>query len=297
MYFRSFYAILPEKSIKKRQKDGKMNQKQKKLPDIPVMILCGGKGTRLRDVTEVLPKPMVPIGSQPILWHIMKSYAAFGVKRFILCLGYKSETFIDFFMNFHLRISDATITLGHEPEIHFHQEVEEADWQVTLAQTGIETKTGMRVVRAARYLKDTDQDFFLTYGDGVSDINLAALYQAHKKSGKLLTVSAVHPPARFGEIMLDGDTVTEFDEKVSRGNGYINGGFMVVNRKFIPAYLKGKKAQNDYFENTAMNHAVRDGEIGVFRHEGFWQCMDTPREFALLNNFWTQKKAPWTTYW
>jgi glucose-1-phosphate cytidylyltransferase len=272
-----------------------MNQKKKKLPDIPVMILCGGKGTRLRDVTEVLPKPMVPIGTQPILWHIMKSYAVFGVKRFILCLGYKSEAFIDFFMNFHLRISDATITLGHDPEIHFHQEVEESDWQVTLAQTGIETKTGLRVARAARYLKDSDRDFFLTYGDGVSDIDLAELYQAHKKSGKLLTVSAVHPPARFGEMILDGDTVTEFDEKVSRGNGYINGGFMVMKRDFLSRYLSLER--DEFLEQAPILRCVEDRQTNAFRHEGFWQCMDTPREFTLLNEFWSKKKAPWTKYW
>ena len=272
-----------------------MNQKKKTLPDIPVMILCGGKGTRLRDVTEVLPKPMVPIGTQPILWHIMKSYAAFGVKRFILCLGYKSEAFIDFFMNFHLRISDATITLGHDPEIHFHQEVEEADWQVTLAQTGIETKTGLRVARAARYLKDIDQDFFLTYGDGVSDIDLAELYESHKKSGKLLTVSAVHPPARFGEMMLDGDTVTEFDEKVSRGSGYINGGFMVMKRDFLSRYLSLER--DEFLEMAPIFRCVEDRQTHAFRHEGFWQCMDTPREFTLLNEFWSKKKAPWTRFW
>ena len=272
-----------------------MNQRKKTLPDFPVMILCGGKGTRLRDVTEVLPKPMVPIGTQPILWHIMKSYAAFGLKRFILCLGYKSEAFIDFFMNFHLRISDATINLGHEPEIRFYQDVEEADWQVTLAQTGIETKTGLRVARAARYLKDADRDFFLTYGDGLSDIDLAELYQAHKKSGKLLTVSAVHPPARFGEMLLDGDTVTEFVEKVSRGNGYINGGFMVMKRDFLSRYLSLER--DEFLEQAPILRCVEDRQTNAFRHEGFWQCMDTPREFTMLNELWSEKKAPWTRYW
>ena len=272
-----------------------MKKTTEKLPDIPVMILCGGKGTRLRDVTEVLPKPMVPIGEQPILWHIMKCYAAFGFKRFILCLGYKQEVFIDYFMNFHLRTADATITLGHYPEITFHKEVEEADWQVTLAQTGIETKTGLRVSRAAQYLKTEDQDFFLTYGDGVADIDIAALYKAHKKSGKMLTISAVHPPARFGEIILDGSTVTEFAEKAPRSNGYINGGFMVVKRDFLSRYLAPDR--DEFLEQAPITDCVNDRQMNAFRHEGFWQCMDTPREFTLLNDLWSKKKSPWTRFW
>ena len=272
-----------------------MKRKQEKLPDIPVMILCGGKGTRLRDVTEVLPKPMVPIGNQPILWHIMKSYAAFGLRRFILCLGYKAETFIDFFMNFHLRTADATITLGHDPEIRFHREVEESDWQVTLAQTGIETKTGPRVSRAAKYLKPEDQNFFLTYGDGVADINIGELYHAHKKSGKLLTISAVHPPARFGEMVLKGNSISEFAEKLPTNDAYINGGFMVLKREFLKRYLYPEK--DEFFEQTPINQAVKDHQANAFRHEGFWQCMDTPREFAMLNELWSKKKAPWTKYW
>ena len=273
----------------------KMKSAKPKLPDIPVMILCGGKGTRLRDVTEVLPKPMVPIGNQPILWHIMKCYAAFGLRRFILCLGYKQEVFIDFFMNFHLRTADATITLGHDPEIHFHKDVEEADWQVTLAQTGIEAKTGLRVARASQYLQPSDQDFFLTYGDGVADIDLAALYRKHRGSGKLLTISAVHPPARFGEMVLDGDTVTEFAEKAPRSNGYINGGFMVVRRDFLTRYLSPDK--DEFLEQRPVLDCVADRQMNAYRHEGFWQCMDTPREFTLLNDLWNRKKAPWTRYW
>ena len=272
-----------------------MKSDNPKLPDIPVMILCGGKGTRLRDVTEVLPKPMVPIGNQPILWHIMKCYAAFGLRRFILCLGYKQEVFIDFFMNFHLRTADATITLGHDPEIQFHKDVEEADWQVTLAQTGIEAKTGLRVARAAQYLQPSDQDFFLTYGDGVADIDLEELFRFHRKSGKMLTVSAVHPPARFGEMVLDGDTVTEFAEKAPRSSGYINGGFMAVKRDFLARYLSPDK--DEFLEQQPILNCVADRQMNAYRHEGFWQCMDTPREFTLLNDLWNKKKAPWTRYW
>ena len=271
-----------------------MAEQVQKLPDIPVMILCGGKGTRLRDVTEILPKPMVPVGEQPILWHIMKCYAAFGLRRFILCLGYKQEVFIDFFMNFHLRIADATITLGHNPELRFHREVDESDWKVTLAQTGIESKTGLRIARAAQYLKPGDQDFFLTYGDGLSNVNIADLYHFHRESGKLLTISAVHPPARFGEMVLEGNTIVDFAEK-TRNKAYINGGFMVLKRDFLDRYLSPE--QDVFFEQTPISRCVADRQTQAFRHEGFWQCMDTPREFALLNELWNRKQAPWTEYW
>lgn len=222
---------------KRQNQESMQKKKTKTMTDMVAMILCGGKGTRLREVSELLPKPMVPIGEQPILWHIMKSYAAFGIKRFILCLGYKRECFIDYFMNYHLRSADATVKLGHNPEITFHNESKEADWEVTLAGTGLETLTGGRVQKASRYLKDTDEDFFLTYGDGVADIDLNALYRTHKKSGKEITISVVHPEARFGEALLKGDTICDFAEKPPQGNGYINGGFMVVNKHFLKRYL------------------------------------------------------------
>ena len=261
----------------------------------PAMILCGGKGTRLRDVTELLPKPMVSIGEQPIIWHIMKSYAAFGVKRFILCLGYKKEAFVDYFMNYHLRTSDATIKLGHEPEITFHGESDEADWEVTLAGTGLETMTGGRVFRASRYLKDTDENFFLTYGDGVSDVNIEKLYKNHLKNNNTVTVTAVHPEARFGQMVLEGDSVNRFDEKPPRGEGYINGGFMVMKKEFVSEYLTDD--ENIFLERTPLQGVASDGKMGVYRHEGFWQCMDNQREYIMLNELWNKRKAPWTKYW
>ena len=164
-----------------------MSAKQAELP--PVMILCGGQGTRLRDLTELLPKPMVPIGEQPVLWHIMRGFAAFGCRRFILCLGYKREEFIDYFLNFQARSCDMTITLGRKNGIVYHGSSAEADWEVTLADTGIDTMTGGRVLRASRYLKPQDREFFLTYGDGVADIDVAALLEFHRRNGKQLTVS------------------------------------------------------------------------------------------------------------
>ena len=270
-----------------------MNISTEKMP--LAIILCGGKGPRLREVTELLPKPMVPIGEQPIVWHIMKTYASFGVRRFILCLGYKREAFVDYFMNYHMRTADATITLGHNPDIRFYGDCAEADWEVTLAGTGLATMTGGRVFRASKYLASDDENFFLTYGDGVSDIDLAALYRRHLCGGKLLTISAVHPEARFGEMILDGDDVRGFEEKPAQVGGYINGGYMVVNRKFVKKYLADDASL--IFERTPMTQCAKDGQMCVFRHEGFWQCMDNQREYNLLNSLWDSGNAPWTKYW
>ncbi len=272
-----------------------MKKRNLLVPDIPVMILCGGKGTRLRDVTEVLPKPMVPIGEQPILWHIMKCYAAFGVKRFILCLGYKSEAFIDYFLNYHIRNLDSTIRIGREPEVTIHGDAEDAGWEVTLARTGLESATGKRVAVASKYLKDTDEDFFLTYGDGLSDVNIADLYRHHRSSKKLLTVTAVHAPARFGELKIEKNEIFDFNEKTAVSAGYINGGFMVLNRDFLTRYLSPDR--DEFLEQAPILTSIKDRQMNAFRHEGFWQCMDTPREFSLLNDLWNKKKTPWTRFW
>lgn len=261
----------------------------------PVMILCGGKGTRLRDVTELLPKPMVPIGEQPIVWHIMRSYAAFGVRRFILCLGYKRDAFVDYFLNFHAYAADITVQLGKHGAITYHDQSVEADWEVTLANTGIDTMTGGRVARAAKYLRESDDTFFLTYGDGVSDIDIEALLKTHRSSGKLITVSAVHPEGRFGEMGLANGLVTGFEEKRARLDGYINGGFMVLQKAFVPRYLSTDK--DLFFEQAPMHRSMEDGEMAAFAHEGFWQCMDTPREYQLLNDLWKRGEAPWAARW
>lgn len=268
---------------------------QNTLENMTVMILCGGKGTRLRDVTELLPKPMVPIGEQPIVWHIMKSYAAFGIRKFILCLGYKREAFVDYFVNYQLRTADATVTLGREQKIQLHGEPDEAGWEVTLAGTGLESMTGERVFRAARYLPEDQEDFFLTYGDGVADVDIAALYKHHRAGGKLLTISAVHPEPRFGEMLLDGDLVRGFEEKPPVADGYINGGFMVMNKKFISRYLANDPAV--FLERFPMEQCAADGEMQACRHEGYWQCMDNQREYHLLNELWNSGRAPWTKYW
>ena len=270
-----------------------MNRDFPEMP--PVMILCGGRGTRLREVTELLPKPMVPIGELPIVWHIMKSYAAFGCRRFILCLGYKREEFVDFFLNYRARTADITLTLGNQPKMTFHGSEDEADWEVTLAGTGEDTKTGGRVLRASRYLKPEDREFFLTYGDGVADIDIAELYRTHKQGGKLLTISAVHPEGRFGELALDGNTVRNFAEKPLRRPGYINGGFMVADRQIISRYLE--KLPDCFFEAEPMGAIAADNEMQAYCHEGFWQCMDNPREYNLLNELWSSGDAPWAKFW
>lgn len=259
------------------------------------MILCGGKGTRLRDINEVLPKPLVPIGEYPIVWHIMKSYAAFGVKRFILCLGYKKEEFVDYFINYHSRTYDVTIDLARENNLQIHSTGSREDWQVTLANTGLETLTAGRVRIAAKYLNETDEDFFLTYGDGVSDLNFEEELKFHRKHGKMLTCLAVKPAARFGEMLIKDNKVINFNEKPAASEGYINGGFMIMKKEFLEKYLN--KQENQALEQEPMNNAAEDGEMCAYKHQGFWQCMDNPREYQLLNELWQNKQAPWTKHW
>ena len=254
-----------------------------------VVILCGGEGTRLRDASEILPKPMVPIGEHPIVWHIMKYYASFGYKKFVLCLGYKSEAFIDYFLNYKTRNSDMTLTLGEEAKIQIHHKHAEQDWEITLANTGINTMTGCRLFRVRQYL--TEENFLLTYGDGLSSIDIQKEVAFHQKHGNWVTMSAVHPSGRFGEMDLDGDKVACFNEKPQINLGYINGGFMVMKRAFIDKYLKEDPMMA--LEREPLMQASVDGRVSAFRHDGFWQCMDTPREHKLLDQLWATGEAPW----
>ncbi|OGV20478.1 MAG: hypothetical protein A2X47_08000 [Lentisphaerae bacterium GWF2_38_69] len=258
----------------------------------PCMILCGGMGTRLRDVTELLPKPMVPIGSQPIVWHIMKFYASYGITRFILCLGYKRETFIDYFMNYHQRMSDFTIKLDKPKNITYHDYYHhEEDWEVTLAYTGKNTMTGGRVFKASKYLKSDDEDFFLTYGDAVSDVDILKLYSFHKKHDKEVTITAINPAGRFGVLRLSGEAVTHFAEKPESEQDLINGGFMMMKKTFIEKYLNDDPTL--ILERMPMADAVSDKQMSAFVHKGFWQCMDVQREYEMLNKLWDEDKAPW----
>ncbi len=268
------------------------------MPEISMpaaMILCGGQGTRIRDVSELLPKPMVPIGTRPIVWHIMKTYAAFGVRRFILCLGYKQDSFKDYFLNYRARAADLTIHLGSQGGITYHNGHGEEDWEVTLADTGDATMTGGRVARAAKYLKPDDQEVFLTYGDAVANVNIARLLAHHRKEGRAMTVTAVHPAGRFGEIRIEKSKVINFHEKPQTHEGLINGGFMVLTRAAMERYLSPDESL--VFEKEPMRRALEDGEMTAYVHEGFWQCMDTAREYQLLNNLFANRRAPWTEAW
>jgi glucose-1-phosphate cytidylyltransferase len=255
-----------------------------------VVILCGGKGTRLREETEYRPKPMVPIGGRPILWHIMKIYASHGHTDFILCLGYKGDQIKAFFRDYMWATRDVTVRLGREGNVTFHGDVEENDWTVTLAETGEESMTGYRVRQVRRYLGD-DTDFLLTYGDGVGDVDINAAIAFHRSHGRACTLTGVHPPGRFGELGIGSSAqVTHFNEKPQSEGGYINGGFMVCSQRLFD-YIPDDPGM--MLERAPMDAMVKAGDLAVYRHDGFWQPMDTYQEFMLLNNLWTGGKAPW----
>jgi len=255
-----------------------------------VVILCGGKGTRLREETEYRPKPMVPIGKWPILWHIMKIYAAQGHKEFILCLGYKGDMIKDFFRDYLWTASDVTLQLGGTQAPQFHNHHNEEDWTVTLAETGENTMTAGRIRRIRQYLGD-DEHFFLTYGDGVGNVDVNAALAFHRQHGKVLTLTAVHPPGRFGELDLAPDaTVTSFNEKPQVEGGWINGGFLVASRRLFD-YLE--VGDDIMFEQEPMCQIAARKELMAQRHHGFWQPMDTYSEFIFLNRLWNEGKAPW----
>ena len=255
-----------------------------------VVILCGGLGTRLREETEFRPKPMVPVGPRPMLWHIMKFYAHYGFKEFILCLGYKGDVIKDYFHNYQWYSNDVTLRLGASPEITYHNQHEEEDWQVTLIDTGQTTMTGGRVRRALSHIPD--DEFLLTYGDGLCNVPLPQLIDFHRAQGSLATLTAVRPGGRFGELSLSGDKVTSFREKPEGEVGYVNGGFFVLNKK-VGEYLKGDQ---DIFEFDALPRLATAGKLRAFRHDGFWQCMDNPREVEILNKLWNDGQAPWKVW-
>lgn len=260
---------------------------------VPVMILCGGLGTRLREQTEVRPKPMVEIGGRPILWHLMKLYAAHGLHDFILCLGYKGHVIKDYFLNYKAYTADLTLELGKPEQVEYHASNAEAGWRVTLAETGQEAQTGARVARAAAYV--TSDIFCLTYGDGLADVDIAALVRFHRAHGKVGTVTGVHPPGRFGELEIGSDCgVVEFNEKPQVTNGLINGGFFVFNRSFVEKYLEPRESL--VLEQEPLQRLARDHELMVYMHEGFWQPMDTAREVALLDQHWASGAAPWKVW-
>ena len=255
-----------------------------------VVILCGGYGTRIRDVAENIPKPMIPIGGFPILWHIMKYYSCYGHSDFTLCLGYKSNVIKEFFLNYEALTRDFTINLGNNKSIEFHSDHAESDWKVTLAETGLDSMTGARLKRVDKYLVG-EENFMLTYGDGVGNVDLNRLLEFHHSHGRILTVTGVRPPGRFGELVSTSNgLVTEFNEKPQATGGRISGGFFVCRREIFK-YLDNR--QNLVFEQEPLRQLVNDKQMMVFDHDGFWQPMDTNREYILLNALIESGQAPW----
>jgi glucose-1-phosphate cytidylyltransferase len=255
---------------------------------VKVVILAGGLGSRISEESVLKPKPMIEIGGRPILWHIMKIYAAHGLTDFVICLGYKGYVIKEYFANYFLHMADVTFDLA-ENRMEVHQKASEA-WRVTLVDTGDSSQTGGRLRRVERYVNG--EPFCFTYGDGVADVDVRALVDFHKRSGRIATVTAVRPPGRFGAIAADGDRVTGFAEKPAGDGGWINGGFFVLQPDVF-AYLK---TDNDIWEHEPIEQLTRDGQLSVFRHAGFWQPMDTLREKNILEEMWSGGKAPWKVW-
>jgi len=256
---------------------------------VPVFVLCGGLGTRLREETEVRPKPMVPVGNRPILWHIMRTYSHYGFRRFVLCLGYKSEVIKAFFLNYAAMNSDFSVELKTN-NLSFHGIDHGEDWDVTLAYTGELTMTGARVARAAaRYLGDAEH-FAVTYGDGLTNADLAEEYRFHLDNRRLGTVLGINPPSRFGELKVEGAAVREFSEKPQFAENWINGGYFFFERGFLK-YLSDD--ESCVLEKAPLIRLARDGQLSIFKHRGFWACMDTQRDRDFLNKLWDSGEAPW----
>lgn len=256
-----------------------------------VVILCGGLGTRLKEETEYRPKPMVEIGGKPILWHIMKIYSHYGLKDFILCLGYKGEIVKEYFLNYEALNADFTISLGQEKKITMHNTLEESDWSVTLADTGNNALKGARLKRVEKYI--TEDVFMVTYGDGVGDINIRELLNFHNQHGKIATVTGVRPPSLFGELVVKDNKALLFSEKPQASAGLINGGFFVFHKKLF-AHLT--EDDNCDFERGPLEKIAAEGELMVYIHRGSWACMDTYRDVEYLNKLWQNNQAFWKVW-
>ena len=260
--------------------------------DIPVVIFCGGRGSRLKEETEVIPKPMVPIGEKPILWHIMKIYYTQGFRKFILLLGYKGDQIKEYVNNYSLYANDFTVTHGKRSSriVHYGRAAE--TWQITCIDTGLDTQTGGRLKNAAAFINAPL--FMLTYGDGVGNVDLKALLSHHSKKGKIATMTAVHPSVRFGEVVFKDEEVTAFREKpdliAHRTEHLINGGFFVVDTRIFKRMPDDPKL---VFERDVLTKLADDHELAALSHRGYWQCMDTVRDVDVLNEAWRSKNAPW----
>jgi glucose-1-phosphate cytidylyltransferase len=253
-----------------------------------VVILAGGLGTRLTEETETKPKPMVEIGGRPILWHIMKGYSSHGFREFAIALGYKGEVIKRYFLDYAKLQSNFTVNLASGDVMRRDGAAD--DWTVHLSDTGLATMTGGRIKRLAALLGR--ETFLATYGDGVCNVDLQAVLAFHRAHGKLATITAVRPPARFGEMVFDGDRVAKFTEKPQVGEGWINGGFFVLEPQVFD-YIAG---DDTYFEREPLENLAADGQLMAYRHDGFWQCMDTLRDLRLLESLWATGKAPWKVW-
>ena len=255
-----------------------------------VVILCGGYGTRIREVSEDLPKPMIPVGDKPILWHLMKRYADYGFNEFVLCLGHKGNVIKNFFLNYQENSRDVTVTIGEQPQIKFHGASPSEDWKVTLVDTGDGTLTGSRIRKIKKYV-ESDENFLLTYGDGLSNVDLSKLVEFHEQHKKIITVTGVRPPGRFGELATSKNgEILEFNEKPQASGGRISGGFFVCRNNFFDYLGEGDKVT---FEDQPMRALVKEKQAMMFEHDGFWQCMDTHRDWVYLNDLVKTKEAPW----
>ena len=260
--------------------------------EIPVVILCGGMGTRLREASEKLPKPLVDIGGKPILWHIMKTYAHHGFRRFVLCLGYKGDQIRRYFLDYREHQDDFTIELRHDQQPRQWRSESSEDWEITFVGTGLQTGTGARVRRIEPYL---DRDvFMLTYGDGIGTVDLDALVHRHRASGLIGTVTAVHPQSRYGEMHVDGGLVSEFNEKPTLATGWVNGGFFMFDRVMVDKYLDEDPGL--LLEQRPLQQMAADGQLAMHPHEGFWMGMDTFRDWTELNKLWDSGSAPWKVW-
>jgi glucose-1-phosphate cytidylyltransferase len=257
---------------------------------VKVVILAGGLGTRISEESHLKPKPMITIGEQPILWHIMKYYSSFGFDDFIICCGYKGHMIKEYFADYYLYRSDVTFDFSAENHITIHSNIAEP-WRVTLVDTGLNTQTGARVKRVQKYIGA--ETFMLTYGDGVSDVDLNALLRQHEASGKTVTLTGIQPGGRFGVLDLEGQTVTGFREKAKEDGGWINGGFMVME----PGVFDYLSLREDcVMEQKPMEALAHDGRLGIYKHNGFWQCMDTQRDRSQLEAIWSSGNAPWAPW-
>jgi glucose-1-phosphate cytidylyltransferase len=262
-----------------------------KIEETPVFILCGGLGTRIKEETEFKPKPMVPIGNHPILWHIMRLYRRHGFRKFVLCTGFRSEVIKDYFLNYASWNSDFTVDLKTN-HLTVHSIDHGEDWEVTVAYTGDETMTGARIAKAAEKYIGKAEHAAVTYGDGLTNANLKQEFEFHLKHGKVGTLLGVNPPSRFGEILLEGNEVCNFSEKPDFKEKWINGGFFFFKTEFFKHYL----TQDDdcILERHPLIKLAEDGQLNLYKHLGFWACMDTQRDRDYLNQLWAAGQAPWT---